>query len=79
MLMRLPIACIKPLGDTADIDAMAKMRQILPNTRTIVRLNLGFVVMIRLIVVIFDAHDMLLLSDTDLDTRFLLLLLVAYA
>ena len=77
--MRLPIACIKPLGDTADIDAMAKMRQILPNTRTIVRLNLGFVVMIRLIVVIFDAHDMLLLSDTDLDTRFLLLLLVAYA
>ena len=79
MLMRLPIACIKPLGDTADIDAMAKMRQILPNTRTIVRLNLGFVVMIRLIVVIFDAHDMLLLSDTDLDTRFLLLLLVAHA
>ena len=79
MLMRLPIACIRPLGDTADIDAMAKTRQILPNTRTIVRLNLGFVVMIRLIVVIFDAHDMLLLSDTDLDTRFLLLLLVAYA
>ena len=76
--MKLPIACIKPLGDTADIDAMAKMRQILPNTRTIVRLNLGFVVMhvIRLVdlVVLFDAHDLLLLPDNDLDARFLLLL-----
>ena len=74
--MKLPIACIKPLGDTADIDAMAKMRQILPNTRTIVRLNLGLVVMhvIRLVVVLFDAHDLLLLPDNDLDARFLLLL-----
>ena len=77
--MRLPIAYIKPLGDTADIDAIAKMRQILPNTRTIVQLNLGLVVIIRLIVVLFDAHDLLLLSDIDLDARSLLLLLVAYA
>ena len=79
--MRHPIACIKPLGDTADIDAIAKMRQILPNTRTIVRLNLGLVVIIRLIVVhvLFDLRDLLFLSDIDLDARSLLLLLVAYA
>ena len=42
--MKVPIALIIPLGDTTDIDDMAKRRQTLPKTSAKERLNVGVIV-----------------------------------